>query len=106
MKTTKEALIETADLFETKGWCRGAYAQDKDGVLVSEFSEKADSFCLSGAMRRIVNDHILIQDMTCEIVRYLQSKEKYFHNIVEYNDYKATSKADIIAVLKGAAETL
>lgn len=60
---TREILAAARDLV-AKGHCHGTYARDRDGLKVDCLSDRAVSFCMLGAVRRVcgVPGTIIIDD--------------------------------------------
>lgn len=54
MKTVDEILDAAADLIEPPGtWVQGAFATNKEGLLVFVSSKEAHAFCMVGALQKI-----------------------------------------------------
>lgn len=52
----KKVLLDSANLIETQGHCKGAYARNSKGTSVEYDSYHAASFCVLGAMMKTCAD--------------------------------------------------
>lgn len=80
-----------------KGWCQGEWALDAHGATTYEGSQRAASWCLSGACANVA----------CEQgVRRILSRvvwpESGTTSLVHFNDHVATCKEDVLAVIDKA----
>ena len=102
---TRDILRKTAKLLEEKGWTKYYYAVDKKGQPVPPLSSKAYSFCLVGALCRIVDKDPLSGffgdcKKTKPIIKKLNVKVGELSN---WNDDPKRTKEEVIKALRKAA---
>lgn len=95
-KSTKvdiaKKLNEAADLIRDKGWIKNSYHNDY-------------GFCLVGAIDTVGSGSGLISQVR-QVFRNYLCKRFGSENIVNYNDYRATDKKEVIRALRTAARML
>lgn len=105
----REIFSKAADLVEV-GWCQGVFARRFDGSRLIGWSlpydPAAGRWCIAGAIRRAVLDggshvvdHIQISEVERELRRILGME------LATWNDAPERTQAEVVAVLRKAAES-
>jgi hypothetical protein len=103
--TTEQLLIEARALVE-KGWCQGASARNDRGMLTEFFGNKAVTFCMSGALCRLMNpvlepwrkaNDILASVVGCGIGVWNDRPERTQAEVLEAFD-------NALAIVRGSAK--
>jgi len=74
--------LEKARALLAKGWCRQAYAKDADGEIVSEWSQEAVQWDISGALKASCT----LPHVMC----YLEKEDRYIYGSRNWDLYHAT----------------
>lgn len=118
-----EVLWNAAKLLEENDWCTGSDARNSEGLKVGFDSHDACSWCLRGAIFRgstqFVGDFIDVPDSAGHVWKSSVRKVAFdaiyktlgvtspnSPNIVAWNDGMAKTKAEVVEVLKKAAQML
>jgi len=109
-----DILEAAADLLETTGWTKGAYARNKDGDHADEDSpaQIAESYCAAGAIRRVAGCYdfsgigrtSLFNNAT-DIERML-AKQVGFGSLPAWNDQPERKAHQVIDLMKHTAKDL
>jgi hypothetical protein len=109
--TTREALHRAADLLEEFGWCQFHPAKDDDGWGCLPYDKEARSFCLTGSVERAIFDltgHRMRYDGPYPGIKITMSRPDGYTGepkfSPEWNNDPSRTKADVVAVLREAAE--
>ncbi len=88
-------------LFKSKeNWCRGRYAQDKNGNGVGSQDSTAVTFCAVGALRKVYKEGTQAYHDKCILLDdYITSKTLYI-GTTAWNDDKTQRWSKVKAVLK------
>lgn len=105
MMTATEVLRRARALIEEPArWCRDKYARDERGRSIRPGSERACQWCALGAVRAVTSGIPAneVQPIYREAIRRLQralnpEAPGAQSGIVDANDRKATSHADVLA---------
>lgn len=91
-KTWRTLLLKAADILETKGWIRGSL-------------HSADGFCTIGALRYADNKEniVMVPSPTCQKAEILLNHH-LGTSVITWNDRIVSSKEEVIATLRRAAE--
>ena len=99
---TVEALIEIRKLIDSPDrWMKHGYCRDVHGNLVDPWTKEAHSFCLSGAMRRVVRGD---PEHRHAIRQHIIAANRGFDNIITFNDSGNTRHEDVMTALDNAIE--
>lgn len=107
--TEQEVLLAAADLLEQPGaWTQCSNARNRYGNAVPSNSPEAVGWCLLGAICK-VSDTLAVRDRAYAMVGLYMDKHNYIGYIgsfstVDYNDHPDRMQAEVVAVLRGAAE--
>lgn len=102
--STKEQLIAARRLI-ADGWHQGSSARNANNKAVSIHSAAAASFCATGAVRAVNPDHYDTAPMhalACALPEPFQNRYPEGNGVIEYNDVKGTTQADILALFDQA----
>jgi len=91
----RQVLIRTRELIE-QGWCRNAWAKDKNGKVVDRMSNKACKFCLGGAFLRArdeLNAPFELIDLEKRVLKI------WARGTLSFNDAYGRLKQEVIALL-------
>lgn len=95
--TPQEILLKAADILTPRGaWTQGSFATDKAGLAVNVTSPKAKCFCLEGAVRKATGDNAIETAKALSLID--------IHSIYDWNDAPSRRKAQVIALLRKAAQ--
>ena len=97
---TKEVLTNAKALIE-RGWTQGAFAYDTIGKVVDPTHSSACTWCIAGAVWRVVGFNANALDAyrnTCSILDNLVE----FNTVSEFNDHADTTQADVLSVFDEA----
>lgn len=96
-----QVLSEAADLLEKPGaWTQKALSRDASGRLVHPFSAGACSFCMAGAIGRVVGTGSVYCEETLPAMDFV---EGILDRIPSYNDHPRRTQGQIVATLRRAA---
>lgn len=100
--TAADVLRAAADLVEN-GWTQGQFACRADGTPVDWHRPDAARFCATAAMSRVVahshdKAHVY-REAYAAILRHVDAQ-----TVSAWNDDQATTQADVVAVLRAAAD--
>ena len=106
MTTSTDILLAAADLLDRPGaWSPQALARNADGVCTSPYEEDAVSWCATGALMR-VSQEADIQDYRAARAQLAETLYESDHepDIVDWNDAHGRTQAEVVAMLRRAAE--
>jgi hypothetical protein len=100
-------LKKTRKLIEGRGrWAQDYSSYTEDGRICESFEKEAFSFCLAGAVEKVVGKHKTVETpmkaLADTIVSQGYKAFKLASNldiVVSYNDHKGRSKRQVLAVL-------
>lgn len=99
--TERDILHRAADLLEEFGWTQGPYAADAEGHEVEPEDGSARCFCLVGSIRRAASDFAH---------PFVDPRDAHLYALTHvgqggaWNESDGRTKAEVIAVLRAAAE--
>jgi len=96
-------LIEARDLI-ANGWTQDVFARDKTGSAVYPLSRIACQFCLHGAICRAAYSGF--GHRGAELALEANIPDEYNGEIVDFNDFKDTTQAKVLAVLDATIKNL
>lgn len=95
----EQLIAEKQLLSDPACWTKGEFARDKNGVAVNEYSPDAVCWCQHGVIYKVVNDIRFSQVVNWSQMRILKdniASTLGFHHAVAFNDYPATTHADLM----------
>jgi hypothetical protein len=107
-KKELQILIHARELISTPDhWCKGRFAVDSQGKAVTETSERAYAWCLTGALYRSAHDlgYFFATEnaffRSCARLIRLSSSLSYnaYSGVMSYNDNVLTTHQDILDLL-------
>ena len=108
--TTKDILVKAQKLIE-QGWCQGEFARDENDESVSPYSEKACSWCASGAIKTAIISyhhtspnpyHLLKEIISNKPIEYSTIIFNDSDAIAAFNDHPKTTQNDILELFDKA----
>lgn len=87
--------MKAYEFLESHGWCRGTFAKTAAGEICGIFDPMATQFCASGAIYKVYND--LAAAQYAKVYGVLTDRA-----IHAFNDDPATTKADVVKLLRDA----
>lgn len=104
--TNYEIRLAAADLIERTGWAQGAAAYDRNGQVTHPSSDGACSFCITGALDRVLIDRgvdrLYVAERKLRICMELRSELPDIHTTaVEFNDTVGRTKEEVLKLLRG-----
>ena len=97
--TVADVLSKAADLIEPEGaWTRHAMARAADGSQRGARASDAVCFCVGGAIIRAANGAAYAADAVGVFRKTLPEG-----NVVDFNDYRDRTQAEVVAKLREAA---
>lgn len=108
-----DILEAAAELLETHGWSKGAYARNKDGDDEDDDAQNAASYCAAGAIRRVsgcydfsrARRRMPVLSNATEIEGML-AKQVGFGNLPAWNDQPERKRHEVIDLMKHTAKDL
>lgn len=100
----KSVLVEARRLIVEQGWCQGAYARTKDGVVTGRTDASAWQFCAYGALDRAGQDALYSarEDAERALQAAYDSVKEHGFALSGYNDATWRVKGDIVALFDRA----
>lgn len=102
MNRAQLVLLLAADEFEENGnWCQGAYGRWADGTPCAMGDLAATRYCIAGIIDRIAGHrdiHTYVRAMNL-VHRMIGGCD-----VAEWNDHPARTQAEVVAMLRRAAE--
>jgi len=99
--TTAEILRKAADLIEPEGkWTQGYYARNSSGDIRVATDSEAVCWCAIGAIRKV--SHTTASREAIVVAQMLGFKGS--DELVNWNDAKGRTQAEVVAALRAAAD--
>lgn len=86
-----------------QNWTKGVYARDANGKEASATSPSAKSFCIIGAINKVVERGTVNAAAHNALINAMPGT---YPTITQFNDAEETTHADIIAVIDAAIESI
>lgn len=104
--TPAQVLRAAADLIEPKGtWCQGPAATNASGESVDADDDRACCFCAYGAIMRVADEDMPMQERAYEACSQALYAEGYA-GLVDFNEDPGTTQAEVVAKLREVADSL
>lgn len=105
----RNAKLEEAKQLVMRGWCQRTSARDKEGFQTAIFSERACTYCVSGAISKVMgyvgkSPELGDKSPTEFFGLHLLAKEHSFQNIGNWNDEPGRTVEEVVALFDRAKE--